>query len=60
MTALITATRFEKTDTGLALQRARAASIDYCTVAVSDLQHPLLRDLPPIEAMYAYFGADEA
>ncbi len=64
MTALMTATRFLKTDAilaapVLALQRARAATLDYCTVSAADGGHSVLRDLTPIEAMYAYFGADD-
>jgi hypothetical protein len=43
-----------------ALSRARAATLDYCTSLTSDLPHKALRDLTPLEAMYAYFGSDEA
>ncbi|MFN4131054.1 MAG: hypothetical protein ACK4GC_14760 [Paracoccaceae bacterium] len=61
MTALPSQTTFSTnaTDVG-ALFRAEAATVDYCTSLTADLPRKVLRDLTPLEAMYAYFGSDEA
>ncbi|MFN4154969.1 MAG: hypothetical protein ACK4HF_09960 [Paracoccaceae bacterium] len=61
MTALPSQTTFldQPTHVG-ALLRAEAATVDYCNALTSDLPHKALRDLTPLEAMYAYFGSDEA
>jgi hypothetical protein len=40
--------------------RSVFAGPEYCTVHAADQLHARLRDLTPIEAMYAYYGSDEA
>ena len=40
--------------------RAALAGPEYCTVYAADQMHARLRDLTPLEAMYAYYGSDEA
>ena len=42
-----------------ALDRARSATVDYCNTTASEQAHAKLRELSPLEAMYAYFGSDE-
>lgn len=42
-----------------ALDRAERATLDYCTITVSEQPQPTLRALSPLEVMYAYFGSDE-
>ncbi|MDO9641439.1 MAG: hypothetical protein Q7J44_23170 [Pseudotabrizicola sp.] len=43
-----------------ALDRAEAATLDYCTTTAREQAHAKLRELSPLDAMYAYFGSDEA
>ncbi|GEM_PF-5622963 len=54
------AAKFKNATPVLGLLAAQSATVDYCTTAATDLSHTKLRDLTPLEAMYAYFGADEA
>ncbi|WP_103332548.1 hypothetical protein [Pseudotabrizicola formosa] len=42
-----------------ALDRAERATLDYCTTTVREQAQPKLRDLSPLDVMYAYFGSDE-
>ncbi|RGP39079.1 hypothetical protein [Pseudotabrizicola alkalilacus] len=61
MTALTSPdTYYRHAVTVTALERAKSATVEYCSVAAKDLAHTKLRDLTPLEAMYAYFGSDEA
>ncbi|NEX47566.1 hypothetical protein [Pseudotabrizicola algicola] len=60
MTALPSQSMFHLPTHVTALARARAATPDYCNSASADKIHAPLRALTPIEAMYAYFGSDEA
>ncbi|PJF07965.1 hypothetical protein [Pseudorhodobacter sp. MZDSW-24AT] len=43
-----------------ALARAETGTLDYCTSLTSELPAKPVRALTPLEAMYAYFGSDEA
>lgn len=42
-----------------ALDRARTATLDYCTTTATERAHAKLCDLSPLDVMYAYFGSDE-
>lgn len=43
-----------------ALISARKATPAYCTAKASDQAGDGLRDLTPLEAMFAYYGSDKA
>lgn len=60
MTALPSQTTFLTASTEVgALLRAKSATVEYCTSLTSDRPQRVLKDLSPLEAMYAYFGSDE-